>query len=121
MAAVLADVLQELRVSNGLEMAAVVSADGLIIDATASDGVDTESIGSVASNGLLMMVALGEELGEDVPQMMTIEFGQHLVILSPVNDDHLLILLAGTDVNLGRLRIIVRRRMDSLAEALSGI
>lgn len=60
----LAESLQELQRSNGLDMVAVVSADGLVIDAAASDDLDIESVCSVASNGLLMMESLGQELGQ---------------------------------------------------------
>ncbi|MEX1158168.1 MAG: roadblock/LC7 domain-containing protein [Thermomicrobiales bacterium] len=121
MAASLADVLQELQVSNGLDMAALVSADGLVIDAAAVGEIDVESICSVASNGLLVMGSLGQELGEDAAEMLTVEYGRHIVIMAPFEQEHLLVLLAGSGVNLGRMRIVLRRRMDALAEAMENV
>ena len=121
MAASLADVLHELQVSNGLEMAAIVSADGLVVDAASSGEVDVESICSVASNGLLVMASLGQELGEDIPEALTIEYSRYLVMMSPVVHEHLLVLLAGPGVNLGRMRIVLRRRMEDLTEALESV
>lgn len=118
MAASLADVLQELQASSGLEMAAVVSADGLVIDSSSNGEIDVESLCSVASNGVLVMDALSQELGEHTSEMMTIEYGNHIVMMSPLDQEHMLVLLAGPGINLGRMRIILRRRTTALIEAL---
>jgi uncharacterized protein len=118
MAASLADVLQELQASSGLEMAAIVSADGLVIDSASTGEIDVESLCSVASNGALVMDALGQELGERNADMMTIEYGRHIVMMSTLDHEHMLVLLAGPGINLGRMRIILRRRTAALTEAL---
>jgi predicted regulator of Ras-like GTPase activity (Roadblock/LC7/MglB family) len=121
MAASLANVLQELQASSGLEMAAVVSADGLVIESAANGEVDVESLCSVASNGALVMDALGQELGENAAEMMTIEYGRHIVMMSQLDQEHLLVLLGGAGINLGRMRIVLRRRADVLSEALAQV
>ena len=118
MAAGLADVLQELQSSSGLEMAAVVSADGLVIESASSGEVDVESLCSVASNGVLVMEALGQELGGDSSEMMTVEYRDHTVVMSQIDPENLLVLMAGPGINLGRMRIILRRRLAALTEAL---
>jgi predicted regulator of Ras-like GTPase activity (Roadblock/LC7/MglB family) len=114
----LAESLQDLQVSNNLEMAAVVSADGLVVDAASSGNVDVENICSVASNGLLMMEALAQELGEGQAQMTTMEYGSHTVIVAPLDADNLLVLLSAGGLNLGRIRIVLRRRLDDLRNQL---
>jgi len=114
MATRLAGVLQELQESNGLDMAAVVTSDGLVVDAAGTEKIDVESICSVASNGLLMMEAVGQELGEAQAEVTTLEYTNHIVVMSPLDSEHLLVLLAGVGMNLGRLRIILRRRRDDL-------
>jgi uncharacterized protein len=118
MASSLADVLQELQASSGLGMAAVVSADGLVIESASNGEVDVESVCSVASNGALVMDALGQELGEEAAEMMTIEYGRHIVMMSSLDPENMLVLLAGPGINLGRMRIVLRRRAGALAEAL---
>lgn len=117
----LAGALQELHQSHELKMAAVVSADGLVVDASSSDDVDAESICSVASNGLLIMDAMSQELGEGPANLFTLEYGSHLLVLSPLDEENLLVLLAGPGMNLGRLRIILRRHVDRLVEALGSV
>lgn len=121
MAASLSDVLQELQASSGLEMAAIVSADGLVIDSASNGEIDVESVCSVASNGVLVMGSLGQELGEHSTNMMTVEYGRHIVVMSPLDEENLLVLLGGSDINLGRMRIILRRRATALAEALESV
>lgn len=121
MAASLADVLQELQASSGLEMAAIVSADGLVIDSAATGEVDVDSFCSVASNGVLVMEALGQELGEDSSDVMTIEYGRHTVMMSLLDQEHMLVLLGGAGINLGRMRIILRRRTAALVDALETV
>lgn len=121
MAASLTDVLRELQVSSGLEMAAIVSSDGLVIDSASNGDVDVESFCSVASNGVLVMDSLGAEVGEQSSNMMTIEYGRHIVVMSPLDEENLLVLLGGADINLGRMRIILRRRTADLTDALEHV
>ncbi|HUG15499.1 MAG TPA: roadblock/LC7 domain-containing protein [Thermomicrobiales bacterium] len=117
----LAGALQELHGSNELKMAAVVSADGLVIESCSSPDVDAESICSVASNGLLIMDAMAQELDEGSAELITLEYGNHLLMLAPLDDENLLVLLAGAGMNLGRLRIILRRNVPLLTEALGSV
>lgn len=118
MATNLAEALQELQLTNGLDMAAVVTSDGLVVDAAGIEDVDIESICSVASNGLLMMEAVAQELGESQADVTTLEYPNHMVVMSPLDNENLLVLLAGAGMNLGRLRIILRRRREELVGLL---
>jgi predicted regulator of Ras-like GTPase activity (Roadblock/LC7/MglB family) len=113
--------LRELQQSSGLAMAAVVGADGLVIDASAEPGIDAESICSVAANGLLMMDALSHELQATSTKMMTLEYENDTILLAPMDQDTLLVLLAGAGTNLGRLRILMRRSTETLSAALAAI
>ena len=118
MATSLAETLQQLQMANGLSMAAVVSADGLVVESAAEADVDAESICSVAANGLLMMDALGQELGGALADLTTMEFPNQILMMAPLDEDNLLILLAGAGVNLGRMRITLKRHVDQLAGQL---
>lgn len=102
-------------------MAAVVGADGLVIDAAGDPGVDAESICSVAANGLLVMDALSQELGASATHLMTLEYESNTILLSPLDNDNLLVLMSGAATNLGRLRILMRRSSANLRELLAAI
>ena len=117
----LSESLQELQASNGLELAAVVGADGLVIEHAAAQGIDAEEVCAMAASGLLMMDSLGRALESGAAHGAILEFDAHTAMLSPLDADNLVILLAGENANLGRMRIIMRRAMDSLREGLDAV
>ena len=47
--------------------------------------------------------------------MMTIEYGRHIVMMSTLDQENMLVLLAGPGINLGRMRIILRRLREIMA------
>ena len=117
----LSSVLQELQSANALQIAAVVGMDGLLVDAAAAENYDAELIGAVAAPGLLMMSDLAKELGEGMAEMTMMEYSDHIVAMMPLNEDALLVAVADSGaMNLGQIRIILRRQMDTLRGAVSG-
>lgn len=118
----LSERLHDIQSNYALKMLAVVGLDGLLIDSASSDGFDAEMIAAVAAPGLLMMSDLANEIGEQLPQMTTLEFDQHVVAMLPLSDDTLLVAIAESGaMNLGQIRIVLRRSMDSLRGALSEV
>ncbi|GIW04499.1 MAG: hypothetical protein KatS3mg059_1119 [Thermomicrobiales bacterium] len=105
---VLTDMLARLRVDNDLDLAAI-SADGLLVAADYSDGLDAEGICATAGDGFLMMTALGGELGRGEPRMLTVEYQHGTIVLCPLDHGATLVLLTGSALNLGRLRLAARR------------
>lgn len=107
--------LRALQNEHGLLSAALVGLDGLLIAGAATEGVDLDALAAVAAPGLLMMGDLASELGEGLAQVTTMEYPNHTVLLAPVNDDTLFIAIAeASTMNLGQLRIIVRRALNDL-------
>ncbi len=104
------DLVQKLQKDYALEAALVVTADGLIVDAATASGteIDAEAIAANAVSGLLMLEALGQELAS-TPRQAIIEFDRHLVLVTPLDQDTALVLVAAGSTNLGRLRLAVRR------------
>lgn len=118
----LSGLLQELQANHALQMAAVVGLDGLMVDSASDGNVDAEMISAVAAPGLLMMSDLATELGEGLAQLTTLEYENHVAVMMPLNDDTLLIAVAESGaMNLGQLRIVLRRSMDGLRDALDAI
>jgi len=117
----LGETLQNLRDTSGLTVAAVVGADGLLIEAAAAPDVDAESICAVAASGLLMMDALGQELSEDGAQQAILEYGGSVVVLTPLDDDLLLVTVSRGEATLGRVRLMVRRFVNQISSAVAAI
>ena len=118
----LSNLLQQLQADNGLMMTAVVGLDGMVIDSATDGEIDAEMVSAVAAPGLLMMNDLATELGEKLARITTLEYDSHVAILAPLNDDTLLISVADPGaINLGQLRIVLRRSMDQFRTAFDEI
>ena len=110
--------LRELKESAGLELVSVVSHDGLVIESCHDDNIDAEAVATVAASGLLMMDSLGRELEQGPAKDVILEYENNLVILSPLNDDVLLVTVGSESNNLGRVRLLLRRSLDRLNAAV---
>ena len=115
------DALQRLREEYGLEMAAIVGTDGLLVEAAHDPGLDAESIAANAVSGLLMMEALARELGGANARQAIVEFDEHLVLVTPIGQDTALVVMATGSANLGRLRLAVRRGRGTLERETASI
>lgn len=116
----LAGLLADLQSSHGLKMIAVVGGDGLVVESAANHDCDAEAVAAVAANGLLMMGELGQELGEGSAEITTLEYPGHTVLLTPLDTDNLLIMVTdGKALNLGQLRIMMRRSGDRIRETFN--
>lgn len=118
----LSSLLGQLQTNHALQMVAVVGLDGLVVDSASDGKLDAEMVSAVAAPGLLMMSDLATELGEGLAQLTTLEYENHVAVMVPLNADTLLIAVAESGaMNLGQLRIVLRRSMDSLRAALDTI
>ncbi len=117
----LSQTLQNLRDAGGLDLVAVVSSDGLLIDSSQASDLDAESFSAVAASGLLMMDAMGRELNQGTAKQAILEYDHSVAILTPLADEMVLIALARGDSNLGRVRLVLRRGLDDISSAVSAI
>ena len=58
----MATLLGRLQVAGGVDLAAVVSTDGFLIEATLVEGLDAEEFAAIATNGLLVAMAIDREV-----------------------------------------------------------
>jgi uncharacterized protein len=117
----LATLLGRLQVASGVDLVAVVSSDGFLIEAAHSDGMDAEEFAAVATNGLMVAKAIGMEIARGAVDSAIFEYESGTVVLNALDDDLILILLASPGVNLGRLRLLSRRYRDELVAAAGAI
>lgn len=113
------ELIQQLRDVDGIDLAAVVGNDGLMLAWSAAEGIDAEAVGAVSASGLLVGEALGRELERGGITQTTLEYEQGLVLLTPLDPDVALLVLARSDANLGRLRLLTRRARGELLRAVS--
>jgi predicted regulator of Ras-like GTPase activity (Roadblock/LC7/MglB family) len=118
MTVALGDALRELKEAGGLDMAIVVSSDGLVIESAHDAHVDADAIGAVAASGFLMLDALGRELGQGRAKEAILEYDRSLIVLAPMGDDLVLVVLSRGDSNIGRIRLVLRRSMATVSQAV---
>jgi predicted regulator of Ras-like GTPase activity (Roadblock/LC7/MglB family) len=113
----LASTLQQLQANTAISLVAVVGLDGLLIEGAAGPGVDMEALSAVAAPGLIMMSDLAEELGEGPADITTLEYQSHVAAMAPVNENALLLMVTDPgSMNLGQMRIVLRRTLNTVRE-----
>ena len=113
------ELIQQLRDIDGIDLAAVVGNDGLLLASSAVEGIDAEAVGAVSASGLLVGDALGRELERGGIVQTMLEYEHGFVFLTPLDPDVALLILARPDANLGRLRLVTRRARGELLRAVS--
>lgn len=117
----LATILERLQTAANVDLAAVVSMDGFLVDSAAAqsggDTLDAEEFAAVATNGLMVAQALGREIDRGGVDSAILEYERGTVIINALDEEVALVMLAGADVNLGRLRLLARRYRDELVAA----
>ncbi|NJP05668.1 MAG: roadblock/LC7 domain-containing protein [Chloroflexaceae bacterium] len=118
---VLKSLLSRFRVLESVELAAIVAHDGLLIESSASPGVDVDAVCAVASNGLAMAEALGREVDKGLTLQALMEYEAGLVLLEPINNEALLLLVTNAREELGQIRFLVALHRDELFDAVEAI
>lgn len=117
----LATLLGRLQVAGGVDLVAVVSSDGFLIEAAHADGMDAEEFAAVATNGLMVAKAIGLEIARGSVDSAIFEYDGGTVVINALDDDLVLILLASPGVNLGRLRLLAKRYREELLAAAGAV
>ena len=83
-AAGLQELLNKFRAIRGVGMAAVVGSDGLVIKNLRRQGVDADALAAVATNGLLLVEALGRQMERGSALQTIIEYEEGVVLIGPI-------------------------------------
>lgn len=121
MSTALHTLLSQFRVIDGVDLAAVVATDGLLMESTTRTGVDAEAICAVAANGLALAEALGREITKGGAEQLTLEYAAGLVLIEPLTPDAMLLVLTDNRTQLGRLRFLVNKHHAAFVAAIHAI
>ncbi|MDQ7842960.1 MAG: roadblock/LC7 domain-containing protein [Armatimonadota bacterium] len=111
-------ILEGLLRIDGVTAALVVGRDGFVIEAVSSDAIETDSVGAIAASSLATSEAMGGELHLGPLGSILIEFEQGPVAVSPAGPEAVLAVVGNQHVNLGRLRIEMRKIRTAVANQL---
>lgn len=113
--ATIRDLVATLRRFDGVEAAAVLGRDGLLIDSDANAGVDAEQVAAHVPSILQFADELGSAAAAGALQTAVLEHAQSTVVLAAMSDEAVLLVLLRPDANLGALLYDIRRHRSGLA------
>jgi predicted regulator of Ras-like GTPase activity (Roadblock/LC7/MglB family) len=109
------DLVATLRRFDGVHAVAVLGRDGLLIDSEANAGVDTEQVAA----HLPSILQYGDEVGAaaQVGTLRTavLEHESATLVLATMSPEVVLLVMLGSDANLGALLYDLRRHRAGLA------
>ena len=113
--ATIRDLVGVLRQREGVEAAVVLGRDGLLIDGQSVPGLDSEGIAALVPS----IVAAAEEFGAHSNRQhlstAILEYEKGVAIVSVLTADAVLLVLAQTGANLGKLLYELRRNRENIA------
>jgi predicted regulator of Ras-like GTPase activity (Roadblock/LC7/MglB family) len=110
--------LEEFLKVEGVSAAAVVGRDGFVIESGVSGNVDIESLGALASTGLGTSEAMSNTLRKGELSQILVELEKGLIILSPLSADELIVIVADSSSNIGRIRYELKKNKERIVAAL---
>ena len=121
MAGPMKEVLDNFRAIRGVDMAAVVGADGLVIESVARPGLDVDAIAAVASHGLMLAEAMGRQIERGGALQTIVEYEEGVLLLESLGEEGMMLVVSRDPTDLGRIRYAAKQHKADLAEALEAI
>ncbi|HJR42753.1 MAG TPA: roadblock/LC7 domain-containing protein [Gemmatimonadaceae bacterium] len=109
------DLVSALRQREGVDAAIVLGRDGLLIDSSSAPAVDADSVAALVPS----VVAAADELGRQTERggvtTAVLEYPAGFAIVSSLTADAVLLVLAGSGAQVGRLLFELRRHRENIA------
>ena len=107
--------LDRLRtISPDIEIAAVVSIEGLLIASSMAEELDDERLGAMSAAMLALGERIADELGRGPLDQVTIKGEAGYAILMIVDESSVLCVLAADEAKLGLVHLDMRRTVSDL-------
>ena len=110
-------ILADLNKTEGIKGSMVVGKDGLVIASQMPSGIDTELIGAMASAAYGSAERTASEINQGMLEQMMIE-GEYGKTLMTDAGEGILVVLTDSKVNLGLIRINIKRSTEKVKSAL---
>lgn len=103
---------------DGVTAALVAGRDGFVIESTAVNPIDTDTVGAIAASSLTASEAMGEALQLGAMGAVLIECELGPVAVIPVGADAVLAVVGNQHANLGRVRVEMQKVRQAVANQL---
>lgn len=114
--------LQQVMEIKGVRSAAVVDADGLVLEGVSSEDTDLSFVGGAIASTLASSKALAGLLGEGRITQTMIEYENGPVLMTPIESEgkeFVAVLTLDTANALGRVRFQLRKLLPDLAQVVA--
>jgi predicted regulator of Ras-like GTPase activity (Roadblock/LC7/MglB family) len=114
--------LQQVLEIKGVRSAAVVDADGLVLEGVSAEGTDLSFVGGVIASSLASSKALAGLMGEGSITQTMIEYEHGPVLMTPLEaegKEYVAVLTLADPSALGRARFQLRKLLPDLAQAVA--
>lgn len=120
--AAIKDVLNKFKAVSGVDVAVIVSGDGMQIESYSrpNSTVDVDEICAVASTGLQMSEALGGATMRGQTRQAVLEYDHGVIVLEPLGDDLMVVVVCADPNSIGKIRYVSKRYKDELLSAING-
>lgn len=116
--AALRDVLNKFKAVKDVEMAAIVSLDGMQLDSFSKGNLDVDSICAIATTGLQMSVALGHETERGDAKQTVLEYSGGAIVLEPLTEETMMLVVSSDPNSIGKIRYLGKKYRQLLIDAL---
>jgi predicted regulator of Ras-like GTPase activity (Roadblock/LC7/MglB family) len=110
--------LEDFLQVEGIITVVVVGRDGFVIDSASAGSFNIDDAGAVISTGMAALESMGSDLGVGDMQQAMMEYDGSIVFMNVLGREAIFILLAWSNVNLGMIRLQIKRRIDGIKAAL---
>jgi predicted regulator of Ras-like GTPase activity (Roadblock/LC7/MglB family) len=114
--------LKQVLEIKGVKSAAVVDADGLVLEGVSAEGTDLSFVGGAIASSLASSKALAGLLGEGRVTQTMIEYENGPVLMTPLQaegKEFVAVLTLDGSSALGRVRFQLRKLLPDLAQAVA--
>jgi predicted regulator of Ras-like GTPase activity (Roadblock/LC7/MglB family) len=110
--------LEDFLQVEGITTVVVVGRDGFIIDSASTGCFNIDEVGAVVSTGMRSFESMGAELGVGDMQQGMLVYDDSIVFINALGEDAIFVLVGRPEVNLGMVRLRIKRRIDDIKAAM---
>lgn len=110
--------LEDFLQVEGVTTVVVVGKDGFIINYASTGSFNIDEVSAVVSTGMGSLESMGADLGVGDMQQGMLEYDGGIVFMNALGEDAIFVVVARPNVNLGMVRLQIKRRIDGIKTAL---
>ncbi|WP_456424081.1 roadblock/LC7 domain-containing protein [Thermococcus sp.] len=115
---VMGKMLTDMLEIDGVIGTIVVDKDGLVIESATKKNIDREAIAGVLHELASAIKLIGDQFGAGNLKEAIIEYSNARMFVNPIGSDYYLIVIGDADLNLGRMKLELRKVLPKLEEML---